>query len=145
MTDTTDSSTAAEALAQDAEIVRARLARQSNVETVRNPLPRLDYLCKVVGSTVDGGAALELRYVPDKLLLQEDAFGVYLAGLPDAESLESLAAMVLDDLNNELVPRFLQIRVRASEDELDSGHAVLMEDRRPRWDNPALLSRLPAF
>ncbi|MDW3208025.1 MAG: hypothetical protein R8L07_21015 [Alphaproteobacteria bacterium] len=145
MSNTSENSAAAEALAQDAEIVRARLERQSNVETVRNPLPRVDYLCKVIGMTVDGGASLQLRYVPDKLLLQEDAFGVYLAALPDAESLESLAAMVLDDLNNELVPRFLQIRVAASEDGLDSGHAVLMEDRRPRWDNPALLSRLPSF
>lgn len=141
----TEQEKSADALAQDAAIVKARIERQARIETVRNPLPRQDYLCKVVGSTPDGTARIELRYVPDKLLLQEDAFGVYLAGLPETASLESLTAMVLDDLNNELVPRFVQIRVAADDDGLDAGHEVLMEDRRPRWDNPALLARLGRF
>ena len=139
------SQTAADALAQDAAIVKARLERQARIETTRNPLPRVDYLCKVVGKSSDDAATVCLRYVPDKLLIQEDAFGIYLAALPETETLESLAAMVLDDLNNELVPRFLQICVTASRDGLDAGHAVLIEDRRPRWDNPALLSRLTGF
>jgi 7-cyano-7-deazaguanine reductase len=136
---------AATALAQDADIVKARLERQSRIETRRNPLPRVDYLCKVEGVVTSDGASVELRYVPDKLLLQMEAFGVYLAALPEPPSLESLAATLIDDLNNELVPRFLQVRVTSASDDLDRGHAVLMEDRRPRWDNPALLARLPRF
>lgn len=141
----TTSDNAADALAQDAAIIKARIERQSRIETVRNPLSRVDYLCKVVGKTGDGAATISLRYVPDKLLLQEEAFEIYLTALPETGILESLAAMVLDDLNNELVPRFLQIRVTAATDGLDAGHAVLIEDRRPRWDNPALLARLPGF
>lgn len=136
---------AAKALAQDAAIVKARLERQSRIETIPNPLPRVDYFCKVVGQAVGGTVCLELRYVPDKLLIQEEAFGTYLSSLPKPTSLESLAAMVLDDLNNELVPRFQQIRVIADPAGLDAGHEVLIEDRRPRWDNPALLARLPGF
>ncbi|MDF1749953.1 MAG: hypothetical protein P1V34_13860, partial [Alphaproteobacteria bacterium] len=127
------SQAAADALAQDAAIVKARMERQASIETTRNPLPRVDYLCKVMGKSGDDSATVTLRYVPDKLLIQEDAFGIYLSALPETETLESLSAMVLDDLNNELVPRFLQIRVTASRDGLDAGHAVLIEDRRPRW------------
>lgn len=136
---------AAQALAQDAAVVKSRLERQSRIETITNPLPRVDYLSKVIGTARAAKAEVELRYVPDKLLLQEEAFGLYLESLPKPDSLESLAAMVLDDLNNELVPRFQQIRVTADPDCLDAGHAVLIEDRRPRWDNPALLARLPGF
>lgn len=136
---------AAAALAQDADIVKARLERQSRIETRRNPLPRVDYLCKVVGVETSHGASVELRYVPDRLLLESEAFGLYLAALPEPPSLESLAATLVDDLNNELVPRFLQVRVASRQDDLDAGHAVLMEDRRPRWDNKALLARLPRF
>ena len=140
-----EKSAAARALTQDAAVIKARLERQARIETACNPMSRQDYLCKVVGDAADGSARIELRYVPDKLLLSEEAFGLYLAGLPETEPLESLAAMILDDLNNELVPRFLQIRVAADPDGPDSGHGVLIEDRRPRWDNPALLSRLERF
>lgn len=143
--DTPEQTDPAAALAKDAEIVKARMARQQRITTVRNPLPRVDYLCRVLGRSGPDGARVELRYVPDKRLLQEPAFLHYLAGLPTATSLESLAAMVLDDLNNELVPRFVQIRVLAPASGADAGHAVLIEDRRPRWDNPALLARLPGF
>lgn len=133
------------ALAQDAAVVKARLARQQRIRTERNPLPRVDYLCRVLGRAGADGVRVELRYVPDKLLLQEPAFVDYLSAMPEAKTLESLAAMILDDLNNELVPRFVQIRVLAAASGPDAGHAVLLEDRRPRWDNPALLARLPGF
>lgn len=136
---------AAAALAQDAEVVKARIARQQRIRTERNPLPRADYLCRVLGKAGTDGVRVELRYVPDKLLLQEPVFNDYLAALPEPKTLESLAAMILDDLNNELVPRFVQIRVLAAASGPDAGHAVLIEDRRPRWDNPALLARLPGF
>ena len=136
----TDDITAA--LAKDAADLNAALSRHAELETIPNPLPRADYLCRLSGTAMEGAALVELRYVPDKLLVQEEGFGTYLAGVDDQDSLEALAAVILDDLNNELVPRFLQIRIMASRNTLDAGHAVLVEDRRPRWDNPALLARL---
>lgn len=136
---------AKEALAKDAAVVKARMERQSRIATDRNPLPRVDYLCLLTGWTITEQVAIELRYVPGKLLLTQAALQTYLTGLPEPSSLESLAAMILDDLNNELVPRFVQIRVRETGAVSGADHAVLMEDRRPRWDNPALLARLPRF
>ena len=55
--------------------------------------------------------------------------------------------MILDDINNEVVARWVQITV-SSPDPTDSAlefHGIVLEDRQPKWDNPALLSRLKRF
>ena len=55
--------------------------------------------------------------------------------------------MILDDVNNEVVPRWVQVTVTAPGDRAAGvdGHGVMLEDRQPRWDNPALLSRLERY
>ena len=45
--------------------------------------------------------------------------------------------MVLDDLNSELVPRWIQVLVLTHEE-----GEVLVEDRQPDWDNASLLAGL---
>jgi 7-cyano-7-deazaguanine reductase len=46
---------------------------------------------------------------------------------------------VLDDLNNELVPRWVELTV---ERDAPLPHRVVIEDRQPNWDNPQLMARL---
>jgi 7-cyano-7-deazaguanine reductase len=128
--------------------------RRAILTTSPNPDERLDYVVALRGHApgrADGGNAAEvrLRYVPDRRILDPVAFGAYLtaAGGEPEESVEGFAAMVLDDINNELVPRWVQITVTATSDGIDGvdGHGVMLEDRQPRWDNPALLSRLERY
>ncbi|MDP6604218.1 MAG: hypothetical protein QGG17_08500 [Rhodospirillales bacterium] len=97
----------------------------------------------------DKGTRVGLRYVPDKMVLRADAYCAYLEALAGAEagSLEDVAVMILDDINNEVVARWVQVTVSLP-DPTDSAlefHGIVLEDRQPKWDNPALLSRLKRF
>lgn len=122
-------------------------ARRSKLETIGNPNAGIDYLCSLSAHAQDDRAIVHIRYVPDKLLLPTQSFGQYLHALhfDPAMALEELALIILDDINNELVPRWVQIRVDADDKSLDRGHRTLIEDRQPRWDNKALLSRVELF
>jgi 7-cyano-7-deazaguanine reductase len=100
---------------------------------------------------IEGSDALQfrLRYVPDKLIFDAESFTPYLESLtsPDAWiSLEASAAHILDDVNNEIVPRWIQVTLTRTPDaDLSSSHSVMLEDRQPKWDNSALLGRVGAF
>ncbi|MEE8393877.1 MAG: hypothetical protein V3R66_05985, partial [Rhodospirillales bacterium] len=59
------------------------------------------------------------------------------------ETMEKVAVMVLNDINNEVVARWTQVSVAASKDK--ASHNVMVEDRQPHWDNPDLLSRLKRY
>ena len=137
-----------EELLLEDEQTSSRVQRQAAIETQPNPNPALDYLCHLDGNLGDATATkVSLRYVPGKLVLNTEALGIYLCNVePDGNlSLEALAALILDDLNNELVPRWIQVVLIADDHSLDRGHRVLLEDRQPKWDNPTLLSRISGF
>lgn len=125
-----------DALAQEAAALRARDA-ETPIKTLENPNGRLDTLSRLDGTL--GQTAVTLRYIPDKRVLTKKAFDGYLAGLDTPADLESAAARLLSDLNDELVARWIQIRLQ------DDAHQVLIEDRQPKWDNPALLGRIEKF
>ena len=60
------------------------------------------------------------------------------------KALEDLEKELIEyDLNNELIPRWVQVTVLGTS--ADMAHRVTLEDRQPRWDNAALLSRMSAF
>jgi len=116
----------------------------------RNPDIRLDYVASLYGHMTTPGGAFRLdvglRYVPDRAILNPASFASYLNALGGLEwsSLEDVAQAMLNDINNELIGRWVQVSVLATgelEDGVD-GHEVLLEDRQPNWDNPGLLSRL---
>ena len=116
-------------------------ARRSRLATAQNPELRLDYIVSLRES-LEGSEVL-VSYVPDRFILVPESFGDYLSAV-DAltwRHLEETAATILGDLNNELVPRWVQVAVsRACDGEIR--HRVTVEDRQPKWDNPGLLSRL---
>jgi 7-cyano-7-deazaguanine reductase len=127
-------------------MISNRAARRSLLSASANPTILHDYLSILEGAARNGGAQITIRYVPDKSILPLDAFSRYLAALEDisGEPLESLAAIILDDFNNEIVPRWVQI-VAARNDDGQARQGVLIEDRQPNWDNPSLLSHLTTF
>ena len=122
---------------------RALLAVDNNLDR------KLDYLVTLSGHLPGGGGARQLvnvRYVPDKLILQARSFGAYLEALAETSwnNPEDLAVTVLTDINNEVIARWVQVSINVPELQhhaVDT-HAVLIEDRQPGWDNPALLGRL---
>ena len=108
-----------------------------------NPRADIDYIVTFDGRTA-GGALVRLAYVPDKLLLDAGAFDAYLAAFPaDAAAVEMLALEVLDDIGNELVPRWTRVVVSMPRE--GSGvrmHSAIAEDRQPNWDNPHILANI---
>jgi len=129
-------------------IENARLLRQASIETLPNPNTTNDYLCRQTSEIgMNNTVKINLCYVPSKLVISSQAFGQYLHSLDVATDmpLESLAHTILDDLNNELIPRWIQITLIANEQGLDRGHKILIEDRQPQWDNKNLLNRLSHF
>lgn len=136
-------------LTEEAHEMRRR--RRALLETTPNPARRhgepVDYLVFYEARLDSIQAFLRLTYAPGKLILTPDALQRYLDALDRDSTLpvEALAHVVLDDMNDELVPRWVQIVV---EQPAEAGrraltHRVLVEDREPRWDDPALLARAP--
>ncbi len=117
--------------------------RRFTLETKENTNSSLDYLVALSAKLPDELANVNIYYVPDKLLLRSDVFELYLHNFKDEEtySLEELALMILDDLNNELIPRWVQVSVNSDHEK----HRVLIEDRQPIWENKDLLSRIEKF
>ncbi|MBC8270361.1 MAG: hypothetical protein H8E36_16605 [Rhodospirillaceae bacterium] len=124
--------------------------RRRFLEAERNPDIKLDYVITITGrmathSNVDC-SVVSLRYVPDRVILKPTSFGRYLdaLGTMDWAALEEAAAAVLNDVNNEIIARWVQVGIFAPDQVHPGidGHEVLLEDRQPNWDNVGLLSRL---
>ena len=128
-------------------------SRRGLLRMTPNPEGRLDYVVTLkghIGTTQESRqATVQLSYVPDKFILEDTAFRQYLDALADAEwsVIEELAALILHDLNNEVVARWARVSVaRTARSEAAEGserlHTVTIEDRQPHWDNQELLTRL---
>ncbi|HEY0837265.1 MAG TPA: hypothetical protein VGE72_25355 [Azospirillum sp.] len=113
--------------------------RRERLTTAANPDARHDYLIALSGEPRPG-TRLEVRYVPDRRIVEPAGFAAYLDALADLPGgLEALALAVLDDLNNELVPRWAEVRAECA---APVPHRVAVEDRQPGWDNPHFFARL---
>jgi len=113
--------------------------RRVLLATTANPGVEHDLLV-TLHQSVSPDRTVTVRYVPDRLVLDVAAGAPYWRH-PDLSGIatpEALAALVLDDFNNEVVPRWIEIEVAGP----SHGHRVAVSDRQPRWDNPALLDRL---
>lgn len=117
-----------------------RVARQEAIDIVATSLARPETLLRIK-SVSSSGHRVCVRYVPDRYFLPEGSFQVYLSSIPEQfwSEVHEAAFVVLDDLTNQLVPKWIQVSV-----ETDS-HAALIEDRQPQWQNAALLSRQVFF
>jgi 7-cyano-7-deazaguanine reductase len=118
------------------------LARRALLATEDNPDIRFDYIVSLSGALKLG--RVELRYIPDRVILTKGAFATYLTAFDTLEwrNIEAAAICILTDLSNELVARWVQVSLKGGSSE--EGHHVVLEDRQPRWDNARLLARLSA-
>lgn len=134
--------------AEDAPLTDDPIPPASPLRWRSNPRSSLDYVVALDGVAPGAGCRIRLRYVPDKLILDKDSFIAHLATLapdPDASAdagPETMALALLDEINNEIVPRWVQIALSA-----EQGGApiemVILTDRQPNWDNPEILESLP--
>lgn len=108
-----------------------------------NPNPKIDYISRLNGDALNGDLTISLSYVPDKLVLLTAAFHEYLADIQITEtaSLEPVALQVLDDINNEVVPRWVEVKIWARSESKKSTNVIVI-DQQPKWKNPSLLARL---
>ncbi|MGB0683072.1 MAG: hypothetical protein ACPGOV_10210 [Magnetovibrionaceae bacterium] len=131
-------------------MIEDALQRRERLETKPNPEIQKDYIVTFRDLKI-GQRSVDLWYVPDKLILDIysvkywlKSFDTMLSSLrPPQSNLEEIAVLIRDDLNNELVPRWLQIILtEAQADESGPAYQVILEDRQPRWDNRHLLGRI---
>lgn len=99
-----------------------------------SPDPRHDYLVGL--ESIVGDAVIVVRYVPDRLVATAESAAGYFAALDPNFGVEALALMVLDDFNNELVPRWIDVRIERDQ---PLRHWAQVEDRQPGWDNAHVL------
>ena len=131
MTDLTDN---APATARPESLLSARNNRRS----------ALPYIVALSGDLQATRQRVRMRYIPDKLLVERSSFTTFLASLDAAESdaPEELALAILDEMNNEIVPRWIQISVGGNARD-GTAETVTVEDCQPNWEPPDLLHRLP--
>ena len=86
-----------------------------------------------------GDVELKLQYVPDRVLLTRAGFEAYVFARSNTQidSLEAFAAVVADDVANELVPKWSRVTLARGGSVTQS---VVAEDRQPGWNHPTLLS-----
>ncbi len=117
--------------------------RRALLKTVSNSNQTSDFLVLLEAPCCESRVQILIQYVPDRLILPEGILPTYLAALPQSQcdQLEKLALTILEDVNNELVPRWVQI-VASEEVSQQGAHRVLVEDRQPNWANQTLLTRV---
>jgi len=121
-------------------LLRVGPAPECRVDCVTNLACHLD---RSTGDATD----VIVRYIADRDILQPDSLAGYLEALPRGAdvSVEELAVTVLADINDQVVPRWVRVRLRRQNPAAHgvTRHDVVVEDRQPGWDNASLLSRLP--
>jgi len=132
-------------ISEDSPQTASPAARRETLETRPNPQTSLDYLI-AIDAPAAPERAIQLRYVPDKLLLLPDAFETYLAALMASGEtpVEEMALAIIEDINNEVVPRWVQVQIENGvngPDPTSSTYRVVIEDRQPNWDNPQIIAR----
>lgn len=121
--------------------------RRSILSSQENPDQRLDYVVslKATIETSLSGSPVEacLRYVPDRVVLKPESLDDYLTqvGAVQWSSPEEFAVTVLNDINDELVARWIEVSLKISSG--DISHDVVLEEQQPHWEKQDILFRLP--
>ena len=122
------------------------LTRRRLLITLANPDDSIDYLVSLDGLIKQTGRTsidVKLYYVPDRQILETTTLSVYLdsVGAEEFPSIEYAGILLLDDFNNELVPRWLQITLSQNIGVKGNSqlHESRFQDSQPNWSNPQLL------
>ena len=122
------------------------LTRRQLLITQPNPDASIDYLVSLGGQinrSESKSITIQIYYVPDQVILDETSLSTYLKsiGAEVFPSSEHAGIMVLNDFNNELIPRWLQITLSQpfNIDGYAQIHEIRYQDRQPNWRNSPLL------
>ncbi len=126
--------------------MEAAKQRRTALTPTTSPRTGLDYLVSLGGrldvSPWPESITVALRYVPDDLVLAPVSLHAYLTtvGSSEWETLEQIGAAMAGDIDAELLPRWMRLRLSART--ADNEHRVDFEQTKPGWDNRMLLARM---
>ena len=118
--------------------------RRACLRTIASPAPDHDRISILSGALPSSGLIgggqihVDLRYIADCDLIAATTLAEYfqVAAQEPCESLEAYADLVISDLSNELVPRWIWLRLQSG------GHQVIQQDCQPAWNNSEILATL---
>lgn len=109
------------------------LARRNCLTTQANPREDLDYKITVTRrmDTSVGALDLELSTIPDRWVLAPDALDRWIDHVAQVQwiGLGDLAGALLDDINNEMVPRWARVALTTK----DGEQSLVVSDQQPQW------------
>ena len=116
-----------------------------------NPNNMSDYLISLGGSLMmedHGTFDIRVTYVPDSFILNFASFHSYLMALGTSTEMtpEHYGKTLLEDINNELVPRWVRVTLigrRAAT--VGGSYRCLFQDSQPNWSNPSLTAAVIEF
>ncbi len=116
-----------------------------------NPNNRSDYLISLGGSVMmEGHGTFDIRvtYVPGSYILNVTSFHSYLLELANFPEMtpERCGKILLEDANNELVPRWVRVTLIGRPTVTTTGsYRCLFQDSQPNWSNPSLTAAVIEF
>ena len=116
-----------------------------------NPNEMADYLVSLGGRlTMEDHGTFNVRitYVPDASILNVPSFHSYLMVLDSFSEMtpEWSGKTLLEDINNELVPRWVRVTLIGRPGiEIVGSYRCLFQDSQPNWTNPALTAAVVEF
>ena len=109
-----------------------------------NPNDRSDYLISLGDRLMMGDHGtfdVRVTYVPDSFILNVASFHSYLMALSKSPEMtpERFGKTLLEDVNNELVPRWVRVTLIGRPAATVGGsYRCLLQDSQPNWSNPSL-------
>lgn len=121
------------------------LDRRELLITQPNPDMTIDYIASIesqINQPRDDIITFKMSYVPDQQILKKSSLISYFEaiGQETFPSLEFTGILLLNDICNELVPRWLMITLSHDTNGDYQRHEIRLQDRQPNWNNPQLLS-----
>ena len=116
-----------------------------------NPNDRSDYLISLGDRLMMGDHGtfdVRVTYVPDPFILNVTSFHSYLMALGDPTEMtpERFGKTLLEDVNNELVPRWVRVTLIGRPAATVGGsYRCLLQDSQPNWSNPSLTAAVTEF
>ena len=134
------------------EKLQNKVWRQSHLEVSPAPKSMVAYVCSIAynGDSNENGLSLHvfLHFIPDCFTLSHQQLKKHiLFCIPMLAhcNLNEYMLCLLDDLNDILIPKWLQLSVQMRQENNHLVESFLIEDRQPRWDHPSLLARIASY
>ncbi len=121
-------------------------ARRAFLSVLRTNVAEGVSIFNAVFSVGDGDIDIRLRLVANRQTLDPAVLAAYLRLYRNQAQtpLETLAQTILDDINDQLIPYWIEVRLgrKLTAAGAQVAHEVKTWDRQPKWDGTEILARL---